>query len=53
MGGPLFQAGQQRQVDQGQVQEASQKQFVPLLQCRRSQAKLLFQEADHSHFQEP
>ena len=31
MGEPLFQAGQQQQVDQWQVQEAFQKQSVSLL----------------------
>ena len=53
MCGPLFQAGQQWQVDQWQVQEASQKQSVPLLQCRKPQARLLSQEVDHSHSQRP
>ena len=43
MGGPLFQAGQQQQVDQWQVQEASQKQPVSLLWYRRPQAGLLSQ----------
>ena len=37
MGGSLFQAGQQWQVDQWRVQEVSRKQPVPLLQCRRPQ----------------
>ena len=53
MGGPLFQAGQQRQVDQWWVQEVSQKQSMPLLQCRRPQARLLSQEADYSLSQRP
>ena len=50
MGGLLFQAGQQQQVDQWQVQEAFWKQSVPLLQYKRPQAGLLFQEADYGHF---
>ena len=53
MGGPLFQASQQWQVNQRQVQEASRKQSVPLLQCRRIQAGLLSQEADYSLSQRP
>ena len=43
VGGSLFQAGQQWQVDQRQAQEASRKQSVPLLRCRRLQAGLLSQ----------
>ena len=43
MGGPLFQAGQQWQVDQWRVQEAPQKQPMPLLRYRRPQAGLLSQ----------
>ena len=42
VGGPLFQASQQWQVDWWQAQKASHKQSVPLLQCRRPQAILLF-----------
>ena len=52
-GGPLFQAGQQWQVDQWWAQEVSRKQSVPLLRCRRPQAGLLSQEADHSLSQRP
>ena len=52
-GGPLFQAGQQWQIDQWWVQEVSWKQSVPLLQCRRPQAGLLSQEADYGLFQRP
>ena len=51
MGGLLFQAGQQWQVDQWWAQEASQKQSVSLLQCRRPQAGLLSQEADYGFSQ--
>ena len=50
VGGPLFQAGQQWQVDQQRAQEASRKQSVPLLRCRKPQAGLLSQEADHGLF---
>ena len=53
MGRSLFQAGQQQQVNQWWVQEVSWKQPVPLLWCRRPQARLLSQEADHSHSQRP
>ena len=53
MGGPLFQVGQQWQVNQWRVQEVSWKQYVPLLWCRRPQAGLLSQEADHSLSQRP
>ena len=53
MGGPLFQAGQQWQVDQWWAQEVSRKQSVPLLRCRRPQVGLLFQEADHGLSQRP
>ena len=48
--GPLFQAGQQWQVDQWQMQEVSRKQSVPLLWRKRLQAGLLFQEADYGLF---
>ena len=33
------------------MQETSQKQFVPLLQCKGLQVELIFQEADHSYSQ--
>ena len=42
--GPLFQASQQWQVNQWWAQEVSWKQPVPLLRCRRPQARLLSQE---------